>query len=117
MPKQSQRWKQLERDTAEALGGRRVVRGGDFSVSDVDVIVEDLPHLKVDCKAYAKFAHHTLVDEIRERYCKAESDEPVLVTKGSRQTGANVTISLAHFSELLRVYRQWRETCKQQAEL
>lgn len=82
----------------------------------MDVIIDDLPHLKVDCKAYAKFAHHTLFDGIRERYCKSEDDEPVLITKGSRQSGANVTISLTHFSTLLDVFRQWREQCNKQPE-
>lgn len=105
MPKQSQRWKQLERSVAEALGGSRVLRGADFSESDVDVKVADMPNLKVDCKAHARFAHHSLVDEVREKYCHDPEDVPVLVTKASRQIGANVTIPLEYFAWLLNVVR------------
>jgi hypothetical protein len=109
MPKQSQRWKQLERSAAESLGGKRVVRGADFSVSEVDVRIEDFPHLKVDCKAYNAFSHHSLMAEIQNKYCKDEDDVPVLVTKASRQIGEYVTIPLEHYARMLERVRHYRK--------
>ena len=53
---------------AQRLEGQRVLRGADFSKSDVDVILDLHPELKVDAKAYKRFAHHTLVREIQKRY-------------------------------------------------
>jgi len=105
MAKRSDRWKQVERDAAEVLGGVRVLRGGDFSESDVDVAIHDLPELKVDCKAYARFAHHSLLEEVRRKYCTSEGDVPVLVTKHSRQKGANVTVPISFFADLLDSHR------------
>lgn len=101
----SQAWKALEREAADVTGGTRVLRGADFGVSDVDVHVADLPHLKVDAKYRVKHAHHTLMNEIVEKYCKMEKDEPVLVTKHHRQVGSYVTIRASFFRELLSAYR------------
>jgi hypothetical protein len=47
MAKQSQSWKNLERKTAQLLGGIRYLRGSDFSKSAPDVI---LPDLSPECK-------------------------------------------------------------------
>ncbi len=104
--KRSQRWKDLERATAKALGGNRILRGSDFSKSEPDVDIEDMPRLKVDCKAHKRFAHHTLLQEVKEKYCKRKNDIPILVTKHEHQVGACVTISLDFFSELLEEWYQ-----------
>ena len=106
MAKQSQAWKNLERATATALKGTRVLRGADFSVEDVDVKVNDLPFLKVDAKYRKAHAHHTLMAEIVEKYCEKETDIPVLVTKHHNQTGAYVTIPLEFFGDLLDFVRK-----------
>lgn len=99
--RQSQAWKALEREAAEALGGKRVSRGDDFSRSDVDVVVPDFPLLRVDCKYRKAHAHHSLLDEVVEKYCPTDEQIPVLVTKHHRQQGANVTITLVFFASLL----------------
>lgn len=104
MARRSQAWKNLERETAEVLGGVRVLRGDDFSKSDVDVRLDDIPYLKIDCKYRVSHSHHTLMEEIREKYCDIP-DIPVLVTKHHNQKGAYVTIPLDYFGRLLRCVR------------
>lgn len=106
MPRRSQAWKSLEREAAKLMGGTRVSRGSDFSASDVDVKVSDLPFLRVDCKYRKSHAHHSLVEEIQEKYCKRSEDVPVLITKSHRQTGCNVTIPGYFFNVLLDAFRQ-----------
>lgn len=101
MAKQSQAWKNLERQAAKALGGNRVLRGANFAIEDVDVKVDDLPFLKVDAKYRVKHSHHTLMAEIERKYCKESTDIPVLITKHHNQTGAYVTVPLEFFSDLL----------------
>lgn len=98
----SKRWKALEKRTAQRLEGQRVLRGADFSKSDVDVILDLHPELKVDAKAYKRFAHHTLVREIQKRYCRGDGHIPVLVTAEPRQRDPYVTIPLSFFAQLLR---------------
>jgi hypothetical protein len=117
--RRSQAWKALEREAAEALGGRRVMRGADFSVSDVDVIVDDMPHLKIDAKYRVRHSHHTLIDDIVKKYCKTGEHEPVLVTKSHRQNGSYVTIRLSFLSYLLmreRDYSMFQKGLLKEAE-
>lgn len=102
--KQSQAWKDLERHAAARLKGRRVVRGGDFSVSDVDVIVEDFPALKVDCKYRKSHAFHALVEEIREKYCSG-GGAPVMITRHNRGKTVYATMDLELFAQLLDLIR------------
>lgn len=99
MGKRSQAWKALEREAALVLGGKRVVRG-DWGESDVDVKTE-YPALKVDCKYRQSHAHHSLLKEIGEKYCKTLRDQEVLVTKHARQVGCNVTVRGYLFGILL----------------
>lgn len=106
--KRSGAWKNLERESARMLGGNRVTRGADFSVSDVDVKIPELPFLKVDAKYRKSHAHHSLLEEVRKKYCNA-GDIPVLITKHHRQRGANVTIPLELFAVLLDAFRQQNE--------
>lgn len=101
MAKQSQAWKNAERSVAKLLRGKRVLRGADFSVEDVDVIVPDFPELRIDSKYRQRHAHHTFVDEIVRKYCSKAGDEPVLVTKHARQKSAYVTVRLELFATLL----------------
>lgn len=100
----SQRWKDLEREAARALGGKRVVRP-DFGEPDVDVTVPAWPELRVDCKAYKRFAHHSLMQDIERKYCDRPGQVPVLVTKHERQRGAYVTVPLDWLGQVLA--RMW----------
>lgn len=100
-------WKELEKRTAEALGGKRINRASDYSVSDVDVVLEDFENLKIDAKFRARHAHHSLVEEIRNKYC-GENDRPVLVTKGKYEKRRYVTVDLDLFSSLLDQIRKLR---------
>ncbi len=101
MANRSTRWKWLERKAAKMLGGKRILRGGDFSKSDPDVEVADFPELQIDAKAYARFAHHTLMAEIEEKYCTEPNHVPILVTKHKNQQGEFVTVPLWWLAELL----------------
>lgn len=109
--RRSQAWKDLERETAAALRGKRIYRGADFSVSDTDVLVPDIPELKVDCKYKQAHSHHSLMAEIREKYC-GDQGVPVLVTKSKRQHGACVTVPLEFFAVLLDGWRKLAELQK-----
>src|SRR5690242_16653379 len=46
----SNAWKSLERAVAQKLGGKRKLRGSDFSQKDTDVELPDLPHWRIDAK-------------------------------------------------------------------
>lgn len=113
--RQSQAWKALERAVAKELGGTRVLRGADFSVEDVDVKIADFPHLKVDCKYRTRHAHHSLLAEIREKYCE-ENEVPILVTKHHNQDGACVTVTLDFFKTLLEAARMLDRKLAAEAE-
>lgn len=103
----SNRWKDLERKVARVLGGRRKLRGANFGqAADDDVSVKDFPNLRIDCKAYKHFGHHTLMREIAQKYCKKGDDVPVLVTKHEGQKGEYVTIPLEFFAHLLNQMRK-----------
>lgn len=115
MAKQSQAWKNLERQVAKELGGKRVLRGADFSVEDVDVKIDDFPHLKLDCKYRTRHAHHSLLAEIEEKYCE-ENEVPVLITKHHNQSGACVTVSLDFFKVLLEAARMLDRKLAAEAE-
>lgn len=109
--RQSQAWKNLERRVAEALGGKRIVRGNNFAVSDIDVKVPDFPHLAIDAK-YRRaqpWKHHAFVEEIAKKYCgKGELTTPVLVTKSGGERGEYVTLRLQDYAALLNAIRGLR---------
>ena len=110
-------FKQWERDVADALGGQRILRGGDFEQSAPDVFLPDLPWLKIDCKhTRGKFRHHALLLEIATKYCAENPDSlevyipqrtpvPVLATKQRGEGTGNITIPLEHYAELLNAFR------------
>jgi hypothetical protein len=102
----SKRWKDLERGVATLFRGKRIVRA-DFGETEPDVAVPDFPELRVDCKAYARFSHHSLLSEVRRKYC-GDGQVPVLVTKAARQIGANVTVPIEHYADLLDAARKLR---------
>ncbi len=99
MSSRSSRWKDLERHTAAALGGERVTTPWDLFQSRPDVLVCDFG-LVCDCKAYNRFAHHRLMENIKAKYCKP-GEVPVLVTKEAGQHGAFATVPLEFLAELL----------------
>lgn len=105
MKKRSQAWKALEHQAASITKGKRVSRGDDFSRKDVDVIVADLPFLKIDGKYRTRHAHHKFLTEIYEKYCNGAEDQPVLFSKTHNQRGCYVTIDGAFFGFLLDVLR------------
>ena len=95
----------LERETAKKLekfGGKRVVRG-DWSISEPDIVLEKLPHFKLDCKKYAKHFHHTLFEEIEKKYC-GDTDEAILITQKGGSKRTLVTIDMDLFVEMLERY-------------
>ncbi len=102
----SKRWKALERDTATALHGRSITEPWQLFRERPDVVV-DLPHgrrLVIDAKAYQRFAHHTLLDAVREKYCEP-GDVAALVTKAAGQRGAYITLPLEFVAEILNHWR------------
>ena len=98
--KNSQAWKDLERLAADHFKGRRLSRGSNFAIEDVDVIV-DFRALRVDGKYRRAHAHHTFMAEIERKYCEKDGDVPVLVTKHPGQQGAFVTVPIDHYGLLL----------------
>src|SRR5690242_9829839 len=99
-------WKELEKRTAEKLGGKRILRGADFSKSDDDVRLEDFPHWRIDCKSRERnLLHHSLLDKVRKKYCKRPDDIAMLVTKRKRKHGEVVCMSLDDFATLVAALR------------
>lgn len=96
-------WKELEKRTAAALGGVRINRADDYGVSDVDVVVPGFDFLRIDCKYRKSHAHHSLIEEIRRKYCTAEGQYPVLVTKHHHSHREYVTVDLVLFAALLKL--------------
>ena len=78
MTTHSRRWKALEIRAAETLGGERVTTPWFLFQERPDFIVADFAMIG-DCKAYARFAHHRLLENIQAKYCNP-GDTPVLVT-------------------------------------
>lgn len=111
VPVSGERWQELERYAAKVLGGERVVRSELFT-SAPDFKVDDF-HLVGDAKAHQRFAHHALLDVISARYCRVE-DTPILVTQAKGQRGANVTLPIEAFGEILNRLRKARALYKEE---
>jgi hypothetical protein len=109
MPRSKTAWKMAEKLTAKELKGTRVLRGADFSKSDVDVIVDDFPSLRIDSKYRQKWAHHKFLTEIKDKYCKTQGDIPVLITKNPKMQGGVVSLFLHDLGILLDAIRELRE--------
>lgn len=109
MPKKrSEAWKNLERSVA--LSARdagfkkafRVCRGDDIGISAVDVILPEIPFVKIDTKYRGNsFNHHSLFYESEKKYCDKNQDFMALPTKGGRERGSLVTVRLEVLLELL----------------
>jgi len=98
-------WKNLERQTAQTLGGRRILRltaPEPSFLSCPDVELPEFPGLKIDAKYRAHWSHHSFLETILRKYCEQPWHEPVLVTKARGQRGAYVTIRLEFLAWLLR---------------
>lgn len=93
-------WKELEKKAAKELYGVRINRADDYGISDVDVVIPGVEFLRVDCKYRAKQAHHSLIEEIRSKYC-GSGEYPVLVTKHRGSHREYVTIDLSLFGALI----------------
>lgn len=106
VPSRSQRWKHLERVAARKLGGKRIVREWLFEKAP-DVVVPDFG-LIIDCKAYRRFAHHTLLETAQRKYTRP-GEHVALVTKHSGQVGEYITVPLDWFAAILDELRQARE--------
>lgn len=105
-PKPSSRWKDLERTAAAKLGGKRVVREDIFEKAP-DVLIPDFG-LLVECKAYRRFKHHTLLDVSRRKYCHS-GEIAALVTKHSGQRGEYCTVPLDWLAGVLDEVRAARK--------
>jgi hypothetical protein len=103
------KWKRLERTTATKLGGYRFPRWLDFRQSAPDVVVDDFPELVIDAKSRKRWAHHTYMEAIQDKYCKSRDDVPMLVTKHDGQRGEYVTIPLDYFAKMLNTIRETRQ--------
>lgn len=98
-------WKELERVVARKLGGKRIVRGDNFAVSNFDVSVPDMPHWRIDAKYRAKQAHHKHLRAVREKYCTDKAHVAILVTKAKGEHGEVVSMGLDDFANLLLALR------------
>ena len=101
MTRQSQTWKNLERQIAKSLGGKRILRGDDYSQSKPDVFLPSNPNLIIDCKYRQNFNHHQLFKEIKNKYCTNNEQIPILITKQAKEHNNLVTIDLEYFKFLL----------------
>ena len=106
MANRSRRWSALETVCAEKLGGIRDRTAWFEFIPRCDVVVPDFD-LKIDAKAYARFRHHRLFEEVEQKYC-SKSEHAVLVTRepGKR---ALVTVELSFLANLLNRIRKETE--------
>ncbi len=94
-------WKQLERDAAEALGGKRHVRADRGEVAaDVD-LPADSPFGAVECKHRKRLPALLLAGLAQAaRYCR-DGRPPLLVVKERGQHGALAVLALGDLLKLL----------------
>jgi hypothetical protein len=104
MPKRSQAWKDLERDTAAALKGRRIIRFDLFQPPSADIAIDDMPELSLDSKHRARWQFHSLLKDVQTKY----GGIPLLITKSRGERGAVVSCPLDYFAGLLAEVRAYR---------
>jgi hypothetical protein len=103
----SDAWKYHERnvrDEANDVGfsATRISRGADLGVSDIDVEIDGLPFLKIDCKYKVDgWVHHTIFEDTEELYCKEPGTWLALPTKVGGAEGSLTTIRTEVFFDLL----------------
>ena len=110
-------WKAHERDSAAALGGRRVSRADNWGRSDTDLKIKDFPHWQIDCKYRQSFLHHSLLDEIERKYCKEPGQVPVLITKQAHEQSGIVSLRRDDLGKLLNEVRAARVVVEVSTEL
>jgi hypothetical protein len=94
----SNAWKNTERKVAKRLGGKRRLRGADFSQSMGDV---EHPLFSIEVK-YRKRLPVILTGGLAQaRRCSEDGKVPILVLKEARTAGEMVVISLRDFEDLL----------------
>jgi len=81
--KRSQEWKQLERDVAKLLGGKRIIRY-DYSEITPDVKLKDFPTLKIDTKRYKKFRIFSMWRKVKEKYCEPTDNAVLTIREGGK---------------------------------
>ena len=92
----SKAWKEHEKNTAKALGGKRIVRQSYYeSAPDV---VHDLGFI-IECKYRKTFVARKWYEQAKG-YCKKDNI-PLLVVKEHNQRGALVLLSLDDFRSLI----------------
>jgi len=102
----SHQWKQLERDTAKVLGGKRISRGYDFGISDIDVEIPDFPSFKIDTKYRKTSQIFSLYRELKDKYCKKPSDTPILVVREHNSKFELAVINLELLGKFLNYVRK-----------
>jgi hypothetical protein len=106
--KRSSAWKDFERTVALAARAAgfsrayRVLRGDDIGISATDVILPELPFVRIDSK-YRKdsFYHHALFKEAESKYCQRSEDFLILPTKGGNERGSLSTVRTEVLFKLL----------------
>lgn len=91
MPNKS--WKNFERETAKALGGKRVIR--DYGSTREDV---EHPNFSIECK-YRKNIPKLITEGLRQAKRSNASKTPLLVVKQHNMKGAIVCMSLSDFTD------------------
>ena len=87
----TQRWKELEKNVADKLGGTRINRvtkeGQTFDLYTTapDVIVNDFG-LVIDCKAHKKSDIASKMLTVQRKYCHKPGEFPCVVTQTPRGT-------------------------------
>lgn len=101
MGKVSSAWKELERTVAKKLGGKRIVRGNDFSQTLLDI---EHPFWAIDCKWRSSLATVTwykkLVKDTKKLY--GDTKIPILVIKEKGMIGELVVIGLEDFLNIIK---------------
>jgi hypothetical protein len=108
--KRNDSWKQLEAYGAKLLRGKRVLRGFDWSFSDVDIRVADIPFLKIDAKKFKHHAIHSLMREIVRKYAPKPYHIPLLIQKEHGPSPVYATIPLEFLAVLLDVLRAYAKS-------
>lgn len=101
----SKAWKQLEKSSAQILGGTRVIRKS-YGERNTDVDIEDFPSFKVDSKRYKRLQTFTLYEEVKRKYCKKPTDKPILILRQHNKNTKLAVVDLELFAKLLNFVRE-----------
>ena len=119
MAKQSSAWKDLERKAAKLFGGKRVVRGDDFSHARPDVLCEKT--WSVECKSRSALTIWKWHDKLKtdtDKFFPGENRIKVLVTKEKGKRGELIVLSTEDFFRVLdpKLKKEIAEMAKRQGE-